>query len=105
MNFNRVEVSSQAIIIRGSDDRAFDAIRTQLVELLPLPSATKQPPTIVHSTIARFTRELDLKTVQSVIAQLNISFTETITEFQLLHNVSPHMLSYEVVARYPLTAK
>src|SRR5687767_2133135 len=44
--FNRVEASPQAIIIRGSDDHAFDDIRKKLVASLPLPEQTKQPPTI-----------------------------------------------------------
>lgn len=103
--FDRIEVSPQAIIIRGSDDHAFDAIREKLIKLLPLPEQTKQPPTIVHSSIARFTKEVDLRVVEQVIAKLKIDFQETITEFQLIHNGSPHMLDYEIAARFPLNAK
>ena len=100
--FDRLEVSPNAIIIRGSDDTALNAIRSRLVELLPLPVETKQPPTIVHSSIARFTKELDLSMVESIVARRHVSFSETITEFQLIHNGSPHMLNYEVVFRHSL---
>lgn len=103
--FDRVEASPQAIIIRSSDDHAFDDIRKKLVTSLPLPEQTKQPPTIIHSSIARFTKEIDLSIVEAVVAKLNVLFTEIITEFQLIHNVSPHNLSSEVAARFPLKAQ
>ncbi len=105
VTFNRVEASPQAIIIRGSDDHAFDAIRKGLVTSLPLPAQTKQPPTIIHSSIARFTKEIDFSIVEAAIAKLSVSFTEIITEFQLMHNVSPYNLSSEVAARFPLKAR
>lgn len=100
--FNRVEASPQAIIIRGSNDHVFDDIREKLVTSLPLPEGTKQPPTIIHSSIARFMKEIDFSIVEAVIAKLNVSFTQIITEFQLMHNVSPHNLHSEVAARFPL---
>ena len=103
--FDHLEVSPNAIIIRGSDDSALDAIRSRLVELLPLPIETKQPPTIVHSSIARFTKELDLSVVESIVAKLHVSFAETITEFQLIHNGSPHMLNHEIASRHLLVKK
>ncbi len=100
--FDRVEVSPNAIIIRGNNDTALATIRSKLVESLPLPAETKQPPTIVHSSIARFTQGLDMAKLESVISKLDISFTETITEFQLIHNGSPHMLNYEIASHHPL---
>lgn len=102
VTFDRVEVSPQAIIIRGNDDHAFDDIRKKLVVALPLPKQTKQPPAIIHSSIARFTKEVDLSVVEAVVAKLSVSFTEVIAEFQLMHNVSPHNLSSEIAARFPL---
>lgn len=103
--FDRVEVSSQAIIIRGNDDHIFDSVRAELAKSLPLPPETKRPPTIVHCSIARFTKELDLAMVESVVAKTNILFTETVGEIQLMHNVSPHNLNYEVAARFPLRSQ
>jgi len=101
--FDRLEVSPNAIIIRGSDDTVLNTVRSQLVELLPLPAGTKQPPTIVHSTIARFTKELDVSIVESIVGRLQISFSEIITEFQLIHNGSPHMLDYKIASRHSLS--
>lgn len=103
--FNRIEASTQAIIIRGDDDKVLDNIRHKLVESLPLPVSTKLPPTIVHSSIARFTKEVDLDKVESVVQSLKFSFTETIQEFQLVHNVWPHMLNYDVFKRFTLSEK
>ena len=103
--FDRLEVSPDAIIIRSNDDNALHAIRSQLVDLLPLPAETKQPPAIVHSSIARFTKELGLDMIEPIVAKLHISFTETIAEFQLIHNGSPHMLNYQIASRHPLVEK
>jgi hypothetical protein len=100
--FDQIEVSPQAIIIRGSDDGTFNALRAQLVDSLPLPTETKRPPDIIHSSIARFTKAVDLSIVEAAVAELNMSFTELVTEFQLMHNGWPHMLNYELATRYPL---
>jgi hypothetical protein len=101
--FNVIEVSPQAIIVRGEDGGVCNQIRAQLVEKFPLPKETKLPPDIVHSSIARFTKEVDLEEVRAVVEGRNINFTETVREFQLLRHTSPHLLRYEVKCRYMLT--
>jgi hypothetical protein len=80
----------------------FNQIRAQLVQTLPFPSETKQPPDVVHSSIARYTKELDLSEVQRIIDKHSILFEEIVSEFQLLYPIQPHLLNFDVVRRYSL---
>ena len=100
--FDRIEVSPNAIIIRGDDTGTFNQIRALLTEKLPFPPGTRRPPDIIHSSIARFLKEEDLDMVEQVVARHSINFEEIVTEFLLLYPVSPYVLDYQVVRRYPL---
>lgn len=103
VSFNTIEVSPQAIIIRGEDDGTFNRVRSQLVPLLPLPAETKLPPDIIHSSIARYRKEVDINEVRSAVADLAIDFNETIHEFQLIKESAPHLVNYSIARRYLLT--
>jgi hypothetical protein len=100
--FNKIEASSQAIVIMGDDDGVFNQIRAKLLKILPFPAETKLPPDVVHSSIARFTKEINLAEVQAVVKQHSILFEEIVTEFQFMYPIWPHLLHYEVVRHYPL---
>jgi len=103
VTFDTVEVSPQAIIVRGRDDGTFNRVREELIEKLPLPTETKLPPDIIHCTIARYTKQVDLEKVKAVVAGVNINFIETISEFQLLRQTAPHLLNYQIARRYTLS--
>jgi hypothetical protein len=105
VRFDTIEASEQTIIIRGDDGGVFNQIRAELIEKLPFPAETKLPPNIVHSSIARYTEEVDLENVRAIVERLNISFTETIYEFQFMYPIWPHLLHYDVVRRYQLGGK
>jgi hypothetical protein len=104
ITFDTIEVSPQTIIVRGRDNGTFNRIREQLVEKLPLPNETKSPPDIIHSSIARYTKEVDMEEVKAVVADFSISFVETISEFQLLRQTAPHLLNYIIARRYALNS-
>jgi hypothetical protein len=72
------------------------------MQKLPLPRETKMPPDIIHSTIARFTREVDVDLVRSIVTNFGVNFVETISEFQLLRQTAPHLVNFRVARRYPL---
>lgn len=103
--FDTIEVSPQAIIIKGNDDGSFQKIRKVLIDMLPLPSETKLPPNIIHISIARFTKEVQLNEIEKIVEKYTISIHETITEFQLVNNLTPPLLSYEVIRTYPLSKR
>lgn len=100
--FDTIEVSPQAIIVKGHDDGTFNHVRKKLVEKLPLPNETNLPPNIVHCTIARFTKKVDIEEVKEIVSKFNINFVETIDEFQLLIETAPHIVNFQVAHKYQL---
>jgi hypothetical protein len=104
LRFNVIEVSPQAIIVRADDATIFNQIRSELVQELQLPQSTKLPPRIVHSSIARFIKEVDVAMVEAIVKRHSIDYREVVSEFQVRDHTWPHMLQYEIVKRYPLSA-
>ena len=102
VNFNTVEASPYAIIIRGDDDGIFNDIRTHLIKQLPIIAESKLPPDIIHSSIARYVKEADLEQVQEIIKRYPINFKETVTEFKLLKNRIFPLLEYDTIKTYTL---
>jgi hypothetical protein len=102
VNFNKVEANNKAIIIRGEDNGSLNAIRRRLVESLPLPVETKNPPDIIHCSIARFTQNLDFDQIQQIVAGYSLDFTETIKEFLLVNSLVQPLLDYRTMRIYPL---
>lgn len=102
VHFNKIEASQHAIVVMAEDGGIFNQIRAELVKKLPFPAETKSPPDVVHSSIARYTKEIDLATVEAAVARHAISFEEIVTEFQLLYPIWPHLLHYDIVKKYPL---
>lgn len=97
-----IECSPQAVIVRSSDASSFNSIRSQLVKSMPMPEETRTPPDIIHSSIARYLKEVDIEKVRKVIARHHIHVEEEITEFKLLRNEIPPLQKYEVLKTYPL---
>lgn len=105
VTFDTIETSSQAIIVRSSDATSFNVIRAKLVANMPLPSETRTPPDIIHSSIARYSKEVELERVQEVVSRHNVAVEEEITEFKLLRNEIPPLQKYEVLKTYLLATR
>ena len=101
--FNYIEVSPEAIIVRTEDGGAFNDIRAKLLDHINLPTETKRPPNIIHSSIARYLQAIDIEDVRAAAAKHTISFEEPITEFKLLKTIVPPLLQYKEIASFPLT--
>lgn len=102
VTFNAIEASEQAIIVRGIDQGQFQSIRSRLVAEVPFPDETKSPPDIIHSSIARYKKSVDLEHVQQIIARHALAFEEPITQFHLMKTVVPPLLKYETLRAYQL---
>lgn len=103
VTFNIIEASAQAIIVKSKDAASFNAIRAELVANMSLPSETRTPPDIIHSTIARYLKETELERVQEVVARHKIIIEEKVSEFKLIRSEIPPLQKYEVLRAYPLT--
>lgn len=104
LTFEKLIISPAAIAVvadsKGTD--TFNKIRQDFLGRINLLPNTKQPPTIAHCTIARFIKEININDVRHVADSLDLSFHESIREFQLVRETRLPMLEYAVIARYHL---
>jgi hypothetical protein len=100
--FDQLKASPNTIYIEGRDDGTFKRIRDRFIEMVELPEGAKQPPAIVHSSLARFVKPIDLEEARTFLATKQISFTEEVRNFRLLHAVNEPPLHLEVLKNYPI---
>ena len=102
IHFDQIKVSKDAIFITGTDNGEFDKIRQEFMSSVERPEQSKQPPQIIHSTLARFTLPIGVGPISDFINQLDLTFVQTVEEFELTHVTREPMLDYAVIKRYPL---
>lgn len=102
VNFDKIEVSAQAITIQGSDDGSFNNIRKQLVEKLPFPKETRTPPDIIHSTIARFAKSVDLGIIRNIISNHPFNHEKVVAQFNLTHCTVPPLEKFSIIRKFDL---
>lgn len=102
VHFDTIEASQSAVIVRASDSSKFNEIRKRVMEVAVLPKATRQPPDITHSSIARYALQIDLEAVQAYATKYNINFQEDINKFYLLKTYSPPLGNYEILKTFEL---
>lgn len=102
ITLDTIECSPQAIIVKSSDASSFNHIRDRLVKSLPLPNETRTPPDIIHTSIARYLKEVDLESVKQIAAQHKVHIEEEITGFKLIKTKVSPLQEYEVIKNYPL---
>lgn len=102
INFSSIEVREGAIFMKGQDQGQFESIRNQFIEKITLLPGTKQPPKIIHFTLARFTKEVPLEPIQEFVKNLNLSLEEEVGSLRLIRERATPMLEFEVIKNYPL---
>jgi hypothetical protein len=101
IQFDTVEASTNAIIVRGTDDGSFQRIRDAISSKHLLPSGTRTPPEIIHSSIARYVDEIDVTRVQEVVAAHSVDFRETVSQLDLVR-IWRMPMDFRKVKVYPL---
>jgi hypothetical protein len=104
INFSELEVSPRAIIVRSTDPKIFNEIRSNLLAKMNLPHGTKMPPDITHCTVARYNTPLDMDDVIERTSELKVNFTEHIREFKLLKDLGPPTFDPKTIEEYVLRA-
>lgn len=102
IRFNEIKVSPKAIFIQGEDDGTYEKIRNNFLRQITLLPETKQPPRIIHSTIACFTDEINLESLNKFISSLSVDFVETINNFRLVNETETPMQKYNILKEYHL---
>jgi len=102
VHFDELRVSPSTIFMVGHDNGEFQTIREQFLEKVELLPETKLPPQIIHSSLARFTKPIDLSSVNSFVVNKKFNITQTVTNFRLIRTAKEPMLEFEVLKRYEL---
>jgi hypothetical protein len=103
VTFNEIEVFPNTVIILGQDDGTFRYIREQFLERVELLPGTKLPPQIIHSSLARFTKPLELDKVRAFLAGKIVDITQEMTTFRLVRSAREPLLEFETLKRYKLS--
>lgn len=103
VTLNILEASSATIIVRGTDDGSFRRIRDAISNKHLLPKGTRTPPDIIHSSLARYVKEVDLERVRSVVARHQLKLMQTVTEFEMVKIFRPPM-DYATLEVYGLAS-
>jgi hypothetical protein len=83
VRFNQIEVSQNAVIIKGTDNGTFNKVRKLIESAGIIMPGSRIPPDIIHSSIFRYTRPYDLDEVHKAFDGLDTDFTMTVSEFCL----------------------
>lgn len=102
VTFNKIRGSEKAIYIVGEDGGEFNEIRSEFLKNAELVTGTKLPPTIIHSTLARFADPVKESEMSEFLSTQEIEISETVTEFRLLRETVSPMVEYEVIKKYQL---
>lgn len=102
VHFDTVKASPSTVFIVGHDDGQFQRIRDEFVRSVKLLPGTKLPPTIIHSSLGRFTKQIDLAKVERVVAGKTLNITQVVTNFRLMRAADGSIISTELLKRYQL---
>lgn len=102
VHFKEIGVSPSTIYIVGQDNGEFQTIRDKFLHKVSLLPNTKQPPKIIHSSLARFVKAIAIKPVENYIRNIEIDLVQEISNFRLVHSTIEPMLEFEVLKRYKL---
>lgn len=102
--FNTLTATDSAIILTGEDNGQLQQIRTaimQQIDALRLPGS-KQPPRIIHSTLARYQKVIDLELVRQVVAEQQIACTMRVELLFMRHQIKANCVEYANIQEYRL---
>lgn len=103
ISFTTLNVKSRAIFLSGKDNGQMQYIRDRFLSEITLLPNTKKPPTIIHSTLARFVKKVELEEVEKFVSEQSLVFSQSITEFHLARISTMYQTNKEdVVKKYPL---
>lgn len=102
VTFDELRVSPSTIFIVGHDSGEFRKIRESFIAKVELLTGTKLPPQIIHSSLARFTKPVELSSVNSFVSQKELNITQIVADFRLVHSKKEPMLEFEIIKNYTL---
>jgi hypothetical protein len=104
VHFDTIKVSPSTVIAIGRDEGQFQCIRDEFVRHVDVLTDTKPPPTIIHSSLGRFVKAVDVQHVEDVIADISLDLTQVVTEFRLMRSTDAIIGKAEILKLYPLAS-
>ncbi len=105
VRFDELRVTPGAIILLGHDNGQFQSLRDRFMDIVELPEGGKQPPNIIHSSLARFIApEIELSQVEEYAAEHPLIFTQKISNFRLVETRREPMQNFTVLDTFELAA-
>lgn len=105
VSFDTIHVTPAAVILIGTDDGSYANLRETFLKHTSLVPGTKMPPKRIHTSIARFKKEIPLEAVEKCLAETKVHFRETVKEFRLVREREIPLLTFDVVESFQLTGK
>ena len=103
VHFNELRVTPETIILVGQDDGQFQSLRDQFTQRVTLPEGGKQPPNIIHSSLARFIAPaIDLAPVQEYASTHPLDLTQHLSMFRLVETRREPAQDFNVLDSYIL---
>ena len=102
VTFDTINAFPDAIILKGHDDGSYEKIRNQFIKDVELREGTRQPPTIIHTTICKFLKEIDLQEVQQFLNNEPVLLQEIVDEFRLTRENILYLIAYDSLATFRL---
>lgn len=105
VHFTELKVTPGTIILIGQDNGQFQSLRGQFVDSVTRPPGTKNPPEIVHSSLARFIAPaIEMAPIEEYARAHPIDIVQRIDGFRLVETRREPMQDFEVLKTYPLNA-
>jgi hypothetical protein len=105
IHFTELRVTPSAIILVGHDQGQFQTLRQQLMNNVTLPKGGKQPPTIVHSSLARFVPpKIELTPISEYAADHPLDIVQHMDAFRLVETRREPMQDFSVLDTYQLNS-
>lgn len=103
VHFTELRVTPGAIILVGQDTGEFQSLRNEFVDSVGLPEGAKEPPKIIHSTLARFIAPaIEIGPLEDYAANHSLSLTQRVEAFRLVETRREPMQDFTVLDTYKL---
>lgn len=104
LRFDTIEAFPAAIILKAKDDGSYQSLRNQFNSSVELPTGTKATPDIIHTTICKFHKAIDLDEVKGFLSTQNIDIEMVVSEFRIVREKILYMIDYDVLERFTLNS-
>ncbi len=106
VHFTELPVTPGSIILVGQDEGQFQSLRQEFMNSVNFPKGGKQPPDIVHSSLARFVApEVDLAPFEEYARDNPLDLTQRINEFRLVETQREPMQDFSIIDTYRLALR